>query len=127
MNKVSHFHIPVNDMDRAKKFYTSIFGWKVEKSDRHYQMVTTTPIDKSGRPKEAGGINGALFKRETSEDTVSLVIRVPSIEDYLKRIEEAGGKIITEKTPAEGIGFHAEFCDTEGNVIGLWEEKLHKN
>ncbi len=127
MNKVSHFHIPVDDMDRAKKFYSNIFGWKVEESDKNYQMVTTTPIDKSGRPKEAGGINGALFIRKFPEDTISIVIRVLSIEDYLKKIEEAGGKIITEKMPAEGIGFHAEFCDTENNIIGLWEEKLKKD
>ncbi len=85
MNKVSHFHIPVDDMDRAKKFYTKIFGWKVEASDKTYQMVTTTPVDKSGRPKEAGGINGALFTRKIPGDTISIVIRVPSIEDYLKK------------------------------------------
>ncbi|HEY9246305.1 MAG TPA: VOC family protein [Candidatus Methanoperedens sp.] len=127
MNRVSHFHIPVDDMERAKKFYSTIFGWNVKESDKYYRMVTTTPIDKSGRPKEAGGINGALFERKVPEDTVSIVIRVPSIEDYLEKIEEAGGKIITGKTPAEGIGFHAEFRDTENNVIGLWEEKLKKN
>ncbi len=122
MNKVSHFHIPADDMERVKTFYSSIFGWKIEESNKHYQMVTTTPIDESGRPKELGGINGALYKRESPEDTLSIVIRVPSIDDYLKKIEEAGGKIKTKKTPAGNIGFHAEFYDTENNIIGLWEE-----
>ena len=127
MNKVSHFHIPVNNMGRAKKFYRSIFGWMVENSKRYYQMVTTTPLDKSGRPKEPGAINGSLHKRESSADNISVIIRVPSIDECLEKIEEAGGKIVTKKTQTVNIGFHAEFCDTEDNIIGLWEEVLDKN
>ena len=123
MNKVSHFHIPVNDMDRTRKFYNNIFGWKITETGGYYKMVITTPIDKTGRPKESGGINGALFVRETPEDTISIVIRVKSIEDYLHKIKKAGCKIITDKTPAGNIGFHAKFYDTENNIIGLWEEK----
>ena len=123
MNKVSHFHIPVNDMDRARKFYSDIFGWKISETDEYYKLAITTPIDNTGRPKESGGINGALFSRETPEDTISIVIRVKSIEDYLQKIEKAGCKIITKKTPVENIGFHAKFYDTENNIIGLWEEK----
>jgi len=123
MNKVSHFHIPVNDMDRARKFYSDIFGWKISKTDTDYKLVITTPIDDTGRPKEPGGINGALFTREAPEDAISIVIRVKSIEDYLQKIEKAGCKIITQKTPVENIGFHAKFYDTENNIIGLWEEK----
>ncbi len=123
MNKVSHFHIPVNDMDRARKFYSDIFGWKISKTDTDYKLVITTPIDDTGRPKEPGGINGALFTREAPEDALSIVIRVKSIEDYLQKIEKAGCKIIAQKTPVEKIGFHAKFYDTENNIIGLWEEK----
>lgn len=123
MNKVSHFHLPVNDMDRARKFYSDIFGWKISTTDKYYKLVITTPIDDTGRPKEPGGINGALFTRETPEDAISIVIRVKSIEDYLQKIEKAGCKIITKKTPVENIGFHAKFYDTENNIIGLWEEK----
>ncbi len=131
MNKVSHFHIPVNDMDRAKTFYNSIFGWKIINSkapetDKHFKMVTTTPVNKSGMPKEIGGINGAFFIRETPEDHISIVIRVPSIEEYLKKIEETGCKIITKKTPVDNIGFHAKFYDTENNIIELWEENYDR-
>ncbi len=124
MNKVSHFHIPVDDMDRAKKFYSNIFGWEIGETGK-YRLVITTPIDKSGRPKEHGGINGALYVRGRPQAAISIVIRVSSIDDYLKKIEEGGGLIITKKTPADNnIGFHAEFYDTEKNIIGLWEEKL---
>lgn len=123
MNKVSHFHIPVNDMNRARKFYSNIFGWKIAETDEYYRLVITTPIDETGRPKEPGGINGALFTRETPEDTISIVIRVKSIEDYLQKIEKANCRIITKKTPAGNIGYHAKFYDTENNIICLWEEK----
>ena len=122
MNKVSHFHIPVDNMDRAKKFYHNIFGWKIAETGK-YHLAITTPIDERGRPKEPGGINGALYTKITPEDSISIVIRVSSIDDHLKKIEDGGGQIITKKTPAGNIGFHAEFYDTEKNIIGLWEEK----
>lgn len=126
MNKVSHFHIPVNDIDRAKTFYSNIFGWKITETDKHFKMVTTTPVDKSGMPKEIGGINGAFFIRETPEDHTSIVIRVSSIDEYLKKLEGAGCKIVTKKTPVDNIGFHAKLYDTENNMIELWEENYDR-
>ncbi|VVB91896.1 Glyoxalase/Bleomycin resistance protein/Dioxygenase superfamily protein [uncultured archaeon] len=119
-----HFHIPVDDMARAKKFYKNIFGWEIKETGMgmDFQLVTTTPTDEEGMPLEPGGINGGLYKRERPEQTQSVVINVPSIDDYLKKIEKAGGKVIQQKMPVEDFGFYAMIADTEGNVIGLWED-----
>ncbi len=124
MDKVVHFHIPVDDMARAKKFYKNIFGWEIKETGMgmDYQLVTTTPTDEEGMPLEPGGINGALYKKEEPDEAPSVVINVPSIDDYLKKIEKAGGKIIWKKEPVGDFGFYATIEDTEGNVIGLWED-----
>ena len=63
MDQVVHFHIPVNDMSRAKKFYTDIFGWEIKEIEKHkgYQLVTTVATDKNDIPIESGAINGALY------------------------------------------------------------------
>ncbi len=122
MDKVMHFHIPVDDMARAKKFYEDIFGWEIKEYETDFNLVTTTPTDKEGMPIEPGGINGGLYKRESPEQTQSVVINVPSIDDYLRKIEEAGGKVIEEKMAVEDFGFYAMISDTERNMIGLWED-----
>ncbi len=124
MDKVMHFHIPVDDMARAKKFYKNIFGWEMKETGMgmDFQLVATTPTDEEGMPLEPGGINGGLYKRERPEQTQSVVINVPSIDDYLKKIEKAGGKVIQQKMPVEDFGFYAMIADTEGNFIGLWED-----
>jgi predicted enzyme related to lactoylglutathione lyase len=125
MDQVVHFHIPVNEMDRAKKFYTDIFGWEIEEIEKHknYQLVTTVATDENDIPIEPGAINGALYVRETPEEYPEITIEVSSIDDYLKKIEEAGGKLVTPKTPVGDFGFYAEVLDTENNTIGLWEDK----
>ena len=125
MDQVVHFHIPVNEMSRAKKFYTDIFGWEIEEIEKHknYQLVTTVATDENDIPIEPGAINGALYVRETPEEYPEITIEVSSIDDYLKKIEESGGKLVTPKTPVGDLGFYAEILDTENNTIGLWEDK----
>jgi uncharacterized protein len=124
MDKVTHFHIPVEDMERAKKFYKSIFGWEIKETGmgKDYQLVTTVTVDEKGMPREPGAINGALYLREKPEECPTIVINVPSIDEDLKKIEKAGGKVVWTKSPVGDFGFYAQVADTEGNVIGLWED-----
>ena len=124
MDQVVHFHIPVNDMSRAKKFYTDIFGWKIKEIEKHkgYQLVTTVATDENDIPIESGAINGALYVRDTPEKYPEITIDVSSIEDYLKKIEKSGGKVVTPKTSVKDLGFYAEFSDPEGNDVGLWQD-----
>ena len=122
MDKVVHFHIPVDDMERAKKFYTNIFGWDIQETDySDYQLATTVETDENDIPKETGAINGALYVRGTPEEYPEITIEVASIDDYLKKIEASGGSVTTEKTPIHNMGFYAEFRDTEKNVVGLFQ------
>ena len=123
MDKVVHFHLPVDDMVRAKEFYKDIFGWDIQETDYpKYQLATTVEKDEDDIPKEAGAINGALYVRDTPEEYPEITIEVGSIDDYLKKIKESGGSVITEKTAIHDIGFYAEFCDTEKNVVGLYQD-----
>ena len=123
MDKVVHFHIPVDDMERAKEFYTKIFDWNVQDvGHSDYKLVKTVETDENDVPVEPEAINGALYVRESPEEYPEITIEVSSIEDYLKKIEESGGKIVTIKTPVKDLGFYAEFRDTENNVVGLWQE-----
>lgn len=124
MDKVVHFHIPVDDINRAKKFYTDIFGWEIQDTgmEQDYSLTTTVAVDEKGTPGEPGAINGALYTRESPDESPSIIINVPSIKEYLKKIENKGGRVVMPESPVEDFGLYAQFSDTEGNVIGLWQD-----
>lgn len=125
MSKVVHFEIPVDNLERAKKFY-AIFDWNIQDwpmpDGSVYvgcQSVETDPITHA--PKEAGAINGGMILRNNVSKTPSITLHVPSIDAYAEKISNAGGKMIKAKTVIQGGAF-AYFTDSEGNVFGLWED-----
>ena len=114
MSKVIHFEIPADDPERAIKFYKDVFGWEIEKWEHgDYWLVSTGPDDEQG-------INGAIMSKKDG-DRVRDTISVNSIEEFTKKIEGLGGKMLTEKMPIQGMGFNALFQDTEGNEFGMIE------
>lgn len=118
MNPVVHFEIPAADYERAKKFYSGIFGWKIEEwpgNPTKYGMATTS------KPN-SGAINGALMERGNGVESTVVTIQVSSINDYLKKIVAAGGKPKMPKIEVGGMGYNASFYDPEGNIVGLWED-----
>jgi predicted enzyme related to lactoylglutathione lyase len=125
MRKVVHFEIPAADLDRAQRFYGSIFGWSIQRvplEGREYFAVTTTPVDEQTQePRESGGINGGLVQRAEPLATPVITIDVGAIDVTLREIETNGGTTLTPRTPIAGMGAYAYFRDPEGNVLGLWE------
>jgi predicted enzyme related to lactoylglutathione lyase len=122
MDKVVHFEIPADNLARAEKFYSTVFGWKMnEMPEMDYVLVHTVESDETGMPKEPGAINGGMLKREEPVKSPVVTISVNSIDDAAKTIEKNGGKMIRPKMPVGDMGFAAYFKDTEGNVVGLWQ------
>ena len=122
MDKVTGFEIPAEKMDRAKKFFKKVFGWKIDAHKEVLYHIETVDTDKNWMPKEKGAINGGIFKRESKSNKVTVVVDVPSIEKTLKAVKGSGGKVVTGKTEAGEWGWWAEVMDTEGNILELWED-----
>jgi hypothetical protein len=122
MGKVVHFEIPADDLQRAKKFYSTVFGWTMnEFPEMEYTIVTTVESDENGMPKEAGAINGGMLERQDPVKAPVITIDVENMDQATATIEKNGGKIIREKMAVGDMGFAAYFKDTEGNVLGLWQ------
>src|SRR6476661_3447239 len=125
MGKVVHFEIPAEDLDRAKNFYGSVFGWQLQTMPMpggEYTTVITTPVDEQTRmPTEPGAINGGMMQRDESTPSPIITIEVDAIDQALTQIGESGGSTVTARTPIPGMGAFAYFKDSEGNVVGLWE------
>jgi predicted enzyme related to lactoylglutathione lyase len=86
-----------------------------------YTMVGTVESDQNGMPKEPGAINGGMCKREDPVRSPVITISVDSIDQTAKTIEKNGGKMVRAKMPVGDMGFTAYFKDSEGNVVGLWQ------
>jgi predicted enzyme related to lactoylglutathione lyase len=113
-SRPNHFEIPVDDPDRAEKFYAASFGWTFQRfpgAPAYYGLAHTGDTDP--------GIDGALFQRAEGSET-TLTMGVDSIEDSTATIEKEGGKVLQGKTPVPGMGYFAVCEDTEGNKIGVF-------
>jgi predicted enzyme related to lactoylglutathione lyase len=126
MNKVVHFEIPANDIERAKKFYREIFGWNIQDwpmpNGSVYTGVRTVEIDeKTFLPKEVGAINGAIVKKDEIVKTPVVTVNVSSIDECVEKIIKAGGKLLKPKVEITGLGYYAYVQDTEGNLLALWQ------
>ncbi|MDC4225350.1 MAG: hypothetical protein MPW15_14205 [Candidatus Manganitrophus sp.] len=121
-NKVVFFEIPASDFKKAKAFYEKVFDWNVELWGDEGAMAYTTPVDQEHNPTEPGGINGGFYQRKSKTDQPSFGVETGSIDETLKAIEKAGGKVVTPKHATGEWGFMADFSDPEGNVMTLWEK-----
>jgi hypothetical protein len=127
MPKVVHFEIPADDLDRAKNFYGSVFGWQLQTMPMpqggEYTSVVTTAVDQQTQmPTEPGAINGGMVQREEPTSAAPVItVDVEHIDDALREIEANGGRTVTPRTAIPGMGAFAYFKDSEGNVMGLWE------
>lgn len=120
--RVVHFEVPAKDMKRAQKFYADAFGWQInEMPQMNYTMVGTTPSDQNGRPTELGAINGGMGKKGGPLKNPVITISVDNIDEALKTVQAHGGKVEQKKIAVGNMGFSAYFKDTEGNVMGLWQ------
>lgn len=123
MRKVVHFEIPADDVERAKQFYGSIFGWQLQDMPAMgYTIVQTTDVDEQTQlPTAPGAINGGMMQRTADTPAPVLTIDVDSVDDALKQVESAGGSVVRPRTEIPDMGAFAYFKDPEGNTLGLWE------
>jgi hypothetical protein len=98
--------------DKVKKFFTSVFGWKID-SDPQYDYGQVSA-------KQAGIGGGIGPGAPGGPNKVTFYIEVPDITGYLKKIEAAGGKTIMPETNMGTVSF-AQFNDPAGNLVGLFK------
>ena len=126
MNPVVHFEMPAEHKNRMADFYTKAFGWKTQMLGpemNEYVLVTTTESDEDGRPKNPGAINGGFYKKSADMPAQypSVVIGVGDIKEAMKRVTEAGGKVLGEPMEIPGYGLYVSFFDTEGNRVSMMQ------
>ena len=119
---IVHFEIPADDVKKLRKFYSELFGWKIEKMPGpvEYWGIATVPVNEKGMPQRPG-VNGGMMKRQNPENKPVNYIAVESVDEYVKKIEALGGRVIVPKMEIPGIGWWALALDPEGNQFAIMQ------
>jgi hypothetical protein len=127
---VVHFEMPAEDRKRMAKFYTKAFGWQTqmlgEEMGNYVLATTTAEVDKAGRPKKKGMINGGFYTKsdDMPAQYPSVVISVDDIKKSMNKVAKAGGNVIGEPMEIPGFGMYVSFFDTEGNRVSIMEPTM---
>lgn len=118
---ISWFEIPATDIDRAQKFYETIFDIQLNALEFGNTQMRLFPLD-----DPMNGIGGTLVKSDgfhvpSATDGPLLYLNAnPDVQAVADKVEAAGGKLIVPKTKiSDEYGYMAVFIDTEGNRIAL--------
>ena len=115
-HNVVHFAVHADDVDRARRFYAAVFGWRFEAwgPPNFYRIHTGPPDDP--------GIEGALHERQEPLDgrgvrAFECTVAVDDLAAARATVVEHGGTIRTQDIEIPGVGTLFQFLDTEGNVL----------
>ena len=118
-NAINWFEIPTNDLERALKFYETVFAMTLIPMDMPGFQMRMFPTD------DRMGTSGALiyapdFYKPSATGTMVYFNANPDLQVFLDRVETAGGTIVMPKTAIDPeIGFMAAIIDSEGNRVAL--------
>ncbi len=116
-NKVAHFAIHADDLERARRFYGSVFGWSFQSwgpPNADFCLIKT-------ETGEDPGVKGAMQHRRYNVAPKELIgyecsIAVADVDATAAAIEAHGGKVVMPKCAIPGVGWLIKFLDTEGNL-----------
>ena len=110
--KLVHFELPAQDANRAKSFWSGVFGWDFGDSampDMEYYMVQTGPDQ-----------GGAVYPQQEGEQGPIVYFDTDDIDASIAKVRENGGNA-DDKQPIPHVGWFASCTDTEGNSFSLYQ------
>ena len=120
-NAISWFEIGTTDLNRATKFYETIFNVTLVPLDLDNIKMRMFPLD--DMMTQVGGAlvdSGGFHKPSGTDGPLIYLNGNPDLQNVLDKVEAAGGKIMMGKTEiSPEYGYMAVIFDTEGNRIGL--------
>lgn len=109
---VVHFEIHGRDGERLKRFYSELFGWKIDSNNpMNYGMV------EHGIGGPPDGIGGGITQSDGPR--VVIYVQVVDLNETLRKAESLGGKTVAPPMDVPGGPTIAQFADPEGNLMGL--------
>ena len=114
MPHLVYFEVTAEDLGRAAQFYRDVFGWAIAQADEaeeYYEIETGSKNDP--------GVPGAVVTRYHAYESNINTYDVENVDEFARKIAEAGGEVLAPKIAIPGVGF-IQYCqDTEGNTFGI--------
>lgn len=116
-NNLASFAIHADDVQRCRRFYEGVFGWRFEPwGPPDFYLVHTGDEQKPG-------VQGLMHKRQEPRgpggpNCFECTIAVRDLDAVTGAVAKYGGRIIMDKAPIPTVGVLTKFEDTEGNVLG---------
>ena len=108
---VTHFEVNARDAKAMQRFYSDVFGWRIDTNNpMNYGVVDTRA--------EGHGIGGGIGATQSDRSWITFYVESPDLAQTLARVERLGGRTVMQPNEMGGVTF-ALFSDPEGNVIGL--------
>ncbi len=122
----AHFEIHVDDMERAKRFYGKVLGWRFTPMEDAGGAEIDYHLVQAGDIGEGHELTGALMRRADKSPEqggpirgCTLTFSVANCDATYKTALSSGGAEALPPTDYPGIG-RAAYCeDGEGNVFGF--------
>lgn len=109
---IDYIEFTVTDMEKAKNFYNSAFGWKFNDYGPAY----------AGIQKQNGEAGGLRLDSKVASGGPLVILFSDNLEESLKKVKEAGGEIMKDPYSFPG-GRRFHFKDPSGNELAVWAEK----
>src|SRR5205809_7072255 len=95
------FEIPADNVERAKKFYGELFGWKIERfpGPQVYWHIDTAGADETP--------DGALMARQQPQQPLTDYVSVNSVSEFSGKVEQHGGKICLSTSAGQQMVYSA--------------------
>ena len=110
------FEIPAANFERAVGFYEKVFATRLKREK-------FGPSDLAVFPYDGQGVSGAVMAADGYQPGTGSVVYLSAGKDLaveLSRVPTAGGSVAVPKTALpDGMGYFAQFIDSEGNRVGL--------
>jgi uncharacterized protein len=113
MHTFGHIEIPTANLEEAKKFFATVFGWTFT----YVPDIDYTLLHTGKHPN--GGFE--IVKRLPKKGQINIYIETEDIDATLKVIRKAHGKVLMKKTPVGSMGWRAQFATPEGVELCLWQ------
>lgn len=108
---INYVELNVPKASKSAEFYKAVFDWKLEAwGDDDYLVA---------QHGDEPGIDSALRTAPDGQPLTVAIITVPDIDASIAAVQAAGGSIVVEKFPIEGVGHAAYFKDPDGMIVGL--------
>lgn len=125
MSNISYFEVPADDVTRAKRFYVELLGWEFMRT-----QVPGIPVEywniTTGESRKDTLNMGGLYQRQEPSSRMMMYAVVRDIDTAISKVKKMGGNIVSPKMTVDTVGILVTILDSEGNMLGLWEQEKKK-